>query len=254
MTATITSDQLTSYLDRYLRVAEIPDDARALNGLQVANSGRVSRILGAVDACQASIDAAVGRQADFLLVHHGLFWGGLQPLTGRFGRRARTLIQHDVALYSAHLPLDCHAEVGNNAVLAGDLGIESPVPFGRYQGIEVGVVGGLDLPVTALAERVAARLGAAPRVIAKGPPRTRRVAIVTGGASDLIAEAHERGVDTFITGEGPHHTFFDAEEWGLNLLYAGHYASETVGVQALGEHLRDRFGMAFEFFDHPTGL
>ena len=254
MGATMTSDQLAAYLDRFLKVPEIPDSPQALNGLQVANSGRASRILGAVDACQASIDAAVARGADFLVVHHGLFWGGLQRVTGRFGRRLRALIQHDVALYSAHLPLDCHAEVGNNAVLAGDLGLEAPVPFGRYQGIEIGVMGGLEIPLTELAERVAERLGAAPRVIAKGPSRTKRVAIVTGGASDLIAEAHERGVDTFITGEGPHHTFFDAEEWGLNVIYAGHYASETVGVQALGEHVRDRFDIPFEFFDHPTGL
>lgn len=254
MTATMTSDQLASYLDRFLRVADLPDDARALNGLQVANSGRVSRILGAVDACQASIDAAVMRKADFLVVHHGLFWGGLQRLTERFGRRVRTLIQNDVALYSAHIPLDCHAEVGNNAVLAADLGLEAPVPFGRYEGVEIGVVGGLEGALADLADRVAERLGATPKVIAKGPARTRRVAIVTGGASDLIAEAHERDVDTFITGEGPHHTFFDAEEWGVNVIYAGHYASETVGVQALGEHLRDRFGFEFEFFDHPTGL
>jgi dinuclear metal center YbgI/SA1388 family protein len=254
MSATMTSDQLAAYLDRFLEVPEIPDSPQALNGLQVGNSGRVSRILGAVDACQASIDAAVARGADFVIVHHGLFWGGLQRVTGRFGRRVRALIQHDVALYSAHLPLDCHAEVGNNAVLASDLGLDAPMPFGRYEGIEIGVMGGLELPLAELAERVAERLGAAPRVIAKGPARTRRVAVVTGGASDLIAEANERGVDTFITGEGPHHTFFDAEEWGLNVIYAGHYASETVGVQALGAHVRDRFGIPFEFFDHPTGL
>jgi len=254
MTHSMTSEQLAAYLDRFLRVTEIPDYPRALNGLQVANSGRVSRLLGAVDACQASIDAAVARKADFLIVHHGLFWGGLQRLTERFGRRVRALIQHDVALYSAHIPLDCHAEVGNNAVLAGDLGLESPVPFGRYEDVEVGLMGGLEVPLSELADRVAERLGAAPRVIAKGPARTRRVAVVTGGASSLIEEAHERGVDTFITGEGPHHTFFDAEEWGVNVLYAGHYASETLGVQALGEHLRERFGLEFEFFDHPTGL
>jgi dinuclear metal center YbgI/SA1388 family protein len=250
----MTSDQLASYLDRFLRVSEIPDNPRALNGLQVANSGRVRKILGAVDVSQAAIDAAVARDADFLIVHHGLFWGGLQRITERFGRRVRTLIQHDVALYSAHIPLDCHAEVGNNAVLAADLGLESPVPFGRYEGIEIGVAGNLEIPVHEFADRVAERLGTTPRLIAKGPARTRRVAIVTGGASEMMAEAHERDVDTFLTGEGPHHSFFDAEEWGLNVIYAGHYASETVGVQALGEHLRDRFGIAFEFFDHPTGL
>jgi len=250
----MTSQQLAAYLDRYLRITEIPDSPRALNGLQVANSGRLTRVLGAVDVCQASVDAAVARGADFLIVHHGLFWGGLQRVTGRLGRRLRALIHHDVAVYAAHLPLDCHEEVGNNVVLANDLGLEAPVPFGRYEGIEIGFMGGLEMPLTELAERLEERLGAAPRVIAKGPARTRRVAIVTGGASEMIAEAHERDVDTFITGEGPHHTFFDAEEWGLNVIYAGHYASETVGVQALGEHLRDRFNLPVEFFDHPTGL
>ncbi|MDH4045237.1 MAG: Nif3-like dinuclear metal center hexameric protein, partial [Gemmatimonadota bacterium] len=175
-------------------------------------------------------------------------------VTNRFGRRLRGLIQHDVALYSAHIPLDCHAEVGNNAVLAADLEIEGPVPFGRFEGMEIGVMGGLEVPIAELADRLGVRLGVAPQVIAKGPAVTKRIAIVTGGASQCIAEAHERDVDTFITGEGPHHTFFDAEEWGINLIYAGHYATETVGVQALGEHLHDRFGIPFEFFDHPTGL
>jgi dinuclear metal center YbgI/SA1388 family protein len=164
------------------------------------------------------------------------------------------LVAHDVALYAAHIPLDCHPEVGNNAVLAGELGLEGVRPFGRYKGIEIGVMGGLDLPLDELVRRVRERLGTAPRVIAKGPPRTRQVAVVTGGGSAYIAEAHERGVDTFITGEGPHHAYHDAEEWGVNVLFAGHYATETIGVQALGEHLRDRFGLSFEFFEHPTGL
>ncbi|MDH4350863.1 MAG: Nif3-like dinuclear metal center hexameric protein [Gemmatimonadota bacterium] len=254
MTNPMNSEQLAEYLDRFLRVGELPDYPQALNGLQVENSGRLTRILGAVDVSQAAIDAAVARRADFMIVHHGLFWGGLQRVTNRFGRRLRGLIQHDMALYSAHIPLDCHAEVGNNAVLAADLELEGPVPFGRFEGMEIGVMGGLEVPIAELADRLGVRLGVAPQVIAKGPAVTKRIAIVTGGASQCIAEAHERDVDTFITGEGPHHTFFDAEEWGINLIYAGHYATETVGVQALGEHLHDRFGIPFEFFDHPTGL
>jgi dinuclear metal center YbgI/SA1388 family protein len=164
------------------------------------------------------------------------------------------LVQHDVALYAAHLPLDVHPEVGNNAVLAQDLGLQEPEPFGRHEGTDVGVAGGLDLPLRDLLRLVEERLGVPPRAIAKGPERVRRVGIVSGGGSALIAEAHQRGVDTFITGEGPHHTFFDAEEWGINVVYAGHYATETVGVQALGEHIQERFGIPFEFFDHPTGL
>lgn len=246
--------ELADYLDRYLKINEIPDSPGALNGLQCENSGKLTRILCAVDACQAAIDAAVAERADFLIVHHGLFWDGPQRVAGRFGRRLRTLIQNDVALYAAHLPLDCHPEVGNNAVLAQEIGLEDMLPFGRYHDIEIGWMGNLGADLPDLARQLEDHLGARPHVIAKGPPRTQRVAIVTGAASFAIAEAHERGVDTLITGEGPHHSFFDAEEWGINVLYAGHYATETVGVQALGEHLRDRFGIAFEFFDHPTGL
>jgi len=254
MTTAMTTGQLASYLDRFLQVAELPDNDRALNGLQVENSGKVTRILCAVDACQAAINAAATRGADFMIVHHGLFWAGLSPITGRLGSKVRTLVQHDIALYSVHIPLDCHPDVGNNAVLAGELGLEAVHPFGRWGGIEIGCAGGLDLPLGDLVGRVQERLGVRPHVIAKGPARTRMVAVVTGAAGQMIAEAHERGIDTFVCGEGTHHSYFDAEEWGINVIYAGHYATETVGVQALGEHLRDRFGLSFEFFDHPTGL
>jgi len=252
--APATLDEVVRYLDGYLRVSEIPDDPRALNGLQVESSGPVGMVLGAVDASQAAIDAAVARRAGLLLVHHGIFWSGLEPLRGRFGRRVRALHRGDVALYSAHLPLDCHPVVGNNAVLARDLGLTDLTPFGRSPGIEIGVSGLFPGSLEELADRIARRLGHAPRVIGKGPSRVERVAIVTGAASDLLAEARDRGISTFLTGEGPHHTFFDAEEWGLNLIFGGHYATETVGVQALGEHLRRQFPLEFQFFDHPTGL
>jgi dinuclear metal center YbgI/SA1388 family protein len=225
-----------------------------VNGLQVEGTGEVARVMGAIDACQASIEAAAAWRADLLLVHHGLFWGGLLPIRGRLGRRVRTLITNGVALYSAHLPLDCHPEVGNSAVLARDLGIRSPAPFGWYEGVEIGVTGAMEVSMGELAGRIARTLGVEPHVIAKGPEWVSRVAVVTGAASSLLGEARDRGIDTFVTGEGPHHTFFDAEEWGLNLVYAGHYATETVGIQALGRHLRDRFAVEFEFFDHPTGL
>lgn len=246
--------ELDRYLGDYLRIAVTPDNPRALNGLQVANTGSVSRIAAAVDACQATIDQAAERGADLLLVHHGLFWGGLEPLTGRHGRRVRRLIEADVALYAAHLPLDCHPDVGNNAVLARDLGLADLEPFGTYEGIEVGWAGRWTGALDDLTGRIAERLGVRPRVIAKGPERVARVGIVTGGASGLLREARDAGIDTFLTGEGPHHTFFDAEEWGLNVIYAGHYATETVGVQALAAHLEQEFGLPWEFIDHPTGL
>jgi len=254
MTKPTTSGELAAYLDRFLGTREVPDSPRALNGLQVENSGKLTRLLVAVDACQAAIDAAAHRGTDFLVVHHGLFWGGQAPVTGRLGRKVRALVQHDIALYSAHIPLDCHPEVGNNAILAEELGLESPQPFGHYEGTRIGLEGTLALPLDTLAARLAERLGARPHVIPKGPATTRRVAVVTGGGSAAIKEAYEGGIDTLITGEGPHHSYFDAEEWGINVIYAGHYATETLGVQAVGKHLRERFGLPFEFFDHPTGL
>lgn len=245
---------LVAYLDDFLSVADVPDASRALNGLQVDNSGRVSHVAAAVDACQATIDRAGAIGADLLLVHHGLFWRGLEPLTGRHGRRVRALLEHDVALYASHVPLDCHPDVGNNAVLARDLGLTETEPFGDYDGMAIGIAGAWDGSLEDLARALADRLGADSHVIAKGPRRLRRVGIVTGGASSLLRQARDAGIDTFITGEGPHHTFFDAEEWGLNLIYAGHYATETVGVQALAAHLQDRFDLPWDFIDHPTGL
>lgn len=247
-------EEVVAYLDGYLRIADVPDDPRALNGLQLENSGTIGSFLGAVDASQAAIDAAVARGARLLLVHHGIFWDGLEPIRGRLGRRVRALIKGDVALYSAHLPLDCHAEVGNSVVLARALGLTDLMAFGRVNGIDIGVSGIFSGDRDQLAALLARELGVAPRVIGKGPSRLDRVAIVTGAGSRSLGEARERGIRTLITGEGPHHTFFEAEEWGLNLIYAGHYATETVGVKALGRHLAERFGISFEFFDHPTGL
>lgn len=242
------------YLDGYLRTREVRDDPRALNGLQVDNSGRLERVAAAVDACQASIDAACTCGAGLLLVHHGLFWGGLEPLTGRHGRRVRALHGHDVALYAAHLPLDCHPEVGNNAVLARGLGVRDLVPFGEEHDLAIGVLGSLAVPREALVALVGRLLHAEPRLVACGPPDVKRVAIVTGAGSTFIREAKAAGADTLITGEGPHHSYFDAEESGTNVIFAGHYATETVGVKALAAHLSERFEVPWEFVDHPTGM
>jgi dinuclear metal center YbgI/SA1388 family protein len=245
---------LVSYLDGYLRVAEVPDAPNAVNGLQVANAGTVSRVAAAVDLCEATVRLAAEQGADLLLVHHGLFWGGLQPLTGRAHRRVAGLITRDIALYSAHLPLDLHPEVGNNAVLARQLGISLRGEFGEEYGVPIGRWGDVDMSREAFEGRLAGLTGSAPRRMAFGPERVRRVGVVTGAAGSMIAQAAAADLDTFVTGEGPHHTFFDAEELKLNVFYAGHYATETVGVKALAEHLHARFGLAWTFLDHPTGL
>jgi dinuclear metal center YbgI/SA1388 family protein len=245
---------LVSYLDDYLRVSEVPDAPGALNGLQLGNSGTVTRVAAAVDLCEATAEMAAAAGADLLLVHHGLFWGGPKPLTGPARRRLARLLEHDIAVYSAHLPLDLHAEVGNNPVLARQLGVAMRGAFGEEYGVRIGVWGELDMPRVELERQLAAVLGGAVRVLAFGPDRVRRVGIVTGGAGSMIAQAAAAGLDTYVTGEGAHHNYFDAEELRLNVFYAGHYATETVGVKALAAHLEARFGLPWTFLDHPTGL
>lgn len=247
-------EDLTTHLDDFLRVHEVSDYPGAINGLQVGNSGSVTRLAVAVDACQATIDAAVELGADLLLVHHGLFWDGLQPLTGIRWRRFAPLFAHDIAVYSAHLPLDLHPEVGNNAVLARRLGVRDIDWFGDHHGSLLGAAGTLDVSREELIARVGETLAVEPHVIPAGGDRVHRVGVITGGGGSMIPQAVEAGVDAYVTGEGQHHTHFYAEEHGINVIFAGHYATETVGVKALAEHLKERFGLAWEFIDHPTGL
>lgn len=245
---------IADHLDDYLRIAAVPDSDRALNGLQVENSGTVERIVAAVDASQASIEhAAAQGRGTLLLVHHGLFWDGNLPLTGRRYRRLAAAIRGDVAVYSAHIPLDLHPEVGNNALLAGQLGVPVEAWWGDHHGVPIGVMGTVDVARDELADKLRRLLGGRVQVIPGGPARCRRVGIITGGAGSAMAEAREAGCDTFITGEGSHHTWFDAMEGGLNVLYGGHYATETVGVKALAERVAERFGLPWSFFDLPTG-
>jgi dinuclear metal center YbgI/SA1388 family protein len=246
--------ELSEYLDQYLAVRDVSDWNNAVNGLQVDNSGSVTRFAVAVDACQATIDRAAHLGADLLIVHHGLFWGGLEPLTGRHGRRVRALIKADMALYSVHLPLDLHPEVGNNVVLAKMLGLEDIEQFGNLNGHAVGVLGRAGIALDVLIDRLSSRLCVTPHVIPAGPPTARRIGVVTGGGGSYLRQAADAGADTYVSGEGSHHTHFDAEEWGLNLIYAGHYATETVGVRALGQRVQDTFDLPWDFIDHPTGL
>ena len=248
-------DTLVSYLDEYLRVAEeVADAPEALNGLQVANTGEVGKLAAAVDLCEATVRMAAEQRADCLLVHHGLFWGGLRPLAGPAYRRVAGLIKGNIALYSAHLPLDRHPQVGNNTVLAGVLGITVRGEFGSYHGAPIGVWGEYSGKRDELSWSLTKALGTAPRLLPFGPESVHRVGIVTGAGGSMIPQAAAAGLDTYITGEGQHWTFFDAEELGVNVYYAGHYATETVGVKALAEHISKKFSIPWVFLDHPTGL
>lgn len=246
-------------LDAELRTADIPDYGGAVNGLQVSNRGTVRKVAVAVDASRAAITEAAISGANLLVVHHGLFWGGAQPLTGVHYEKFRTLFGADLAVYSTHLPLDGHPELGNNVRLALALGLTPSGGFARYKNIDVGVMGEAHEPTADLVARVqafAARYGGTVRTSVPSAGRTtKRWAICTGGgaSTETLREARERGVDTLIVGEGPHHTTVEALEHDFCVVYAGHYATETLGVQALGAWIEARFGLPWTFLHLPTG-
>lgn len=246
---------VTHYLDDLLKAASITDYPQAYNGLQLENNGTVERIAVAVDACAAVIEQAVEKNASLLIVHHGLFWNGLRPLTGAFYKKIKLAMDHNLAIYSSHLPLDFHPEVGNNILLAKALGLRELRPALKIKSDCIGLAGNRD-PISrnAFLEKVAQVVGGPVHLAPGGPETIKNVLIVTGGAGNEIIAAAAEGVDTFVTGEGNHWTYQEAEERGINLIYAGHYATETFGVKALGEHLSKKFQLPYSFIDHPTGL
>ena len=259
MSAT-TLASVVRHLDEALRIHDTPDYPGAVNGLQVENRGSVHRVAVAVDASIETIEGAISAGADLLVVHHGLFWSGVQPIRGRMYQRVRMLMDADVAVYSAHLPLDLHATLGNNPLLARALVLDPTEGFGRYQNITVGVMGNSDVDTSELAARagaIARSEGGSLVTVGVTPGRrTRRWALVTGAgaSSDTLREAAAAGADTLIVGEGPHHTAIEAAELGIAVLYAGHYATETLGVRALGEELERTFELPWSFIAAPTGL
>ena len=246
---------LVSHLDSLLRTEIIQDYPGAMNGLQIANEGPLRRIVAAVDACEAVIAEAARVKGTLLLVHHGLFWNGAQPLTGAFRRKIKAALDGDLALYSSHLPLDLHLKLGNNVLLAKALGLRAVKPALEMKGQPVGMVGAVSsMTREAFSKRLGEAIGGTVHLAPGGPERISRVLVVTGGAGSEVARAVSLGVDAFVTGEGPHWSYTAAEEHGVNLFYAGHYATETFGVKALASHLSEKTGLPWSFLDHPTGL
>jgi dinuclear metal center YbgI/SA1388 family protein len=246
--------EIVSWTDRFLRIRDVGDWDSALNGLQIENSGRVTRIGAAVDISTRVLTEAQKHDVDLLIVHHGLFWPGLQPIQGALRRQLRIAFEHDIALYSAHLPLDIHPRVGNNAQLVAALGLKSAQPFLEEKGQPVGLKVRASLPRSELVRKVQKALNGPIKIFGFGPQKTRAVAVVTGAAGSEIYRVADEGIDTFITGEAPHWAAVAAEEVGVNLLVGGHYATEVFGVKALAAHLSKRFGIQWQFIDCPTGL
>jgi len=245
---------VVSHTDRFLRIRDVGDWDNALNGLQIENSGRVTRIGAAVDVSTRVLTKAGKKNVDFLIVHHGLFWPGLRPVTRFLRRQLQLAFEKNMALYSAHLPLDIHPKVGNNAQLVAALGLKSAQPFLEEKGQPVGLKTRASMPRNELVRKLRKALNGPVKVFEFGPKQTRTIGVVTGAAGSEIYRVAEENIDTFITGEAPHWAAVAAEELGMNLLLGGHYATEVFGVKALAAHLSKRFRVPWEFIDCPTGL
>ena len=245
--------QLSHYLDNLLDVPSITDSPNALNGLQVQNTGEIKKIGLAVDLCQATIDLAIEKNCQMMFVHHGIFWGGLQPLRGTYYEKISSMISANLGLYAAHIPLDLHPVLGNNRALADLIGLENLEPFGEYGGIKIGLKGTINKKsAETLAQELAEKLGSSIKLIGDG--EIESVGLVTGGAAEIIGQASREGLSAYITGEGSNHHYHEAIEGRCVLIFAGHYATETGGVKAVGGHLEQKFEIATEFLDYPTGL
>jgi len=255
-----TPEELASYCDRLLDSAGCPDYPSALNGLQLSSGKPIKAVAAAVDFSSRTIESAVKSGANLLLVHHGMFWGGVERLVDVAYRRLRLLVEHEMSVYSSHLPLDRHPTLGNNVLLAKELGLEPSGTFARHGEISIGVSGAAEVETETLkarAQKFARSCGGEIRATAITRGRqTKRWAICSGaGASaETLQEAAQMGVDTLIVGEGPHWTAVSAEERGLAIIYTGHYATETLGVRALGRHLGEKFSLPWSFIEAPTGL
>ncbi len=253
----MTLQELDSYLTRILEHSTWEGRDKALNGLQVGRkTPEVRRVAFAVDACLQSFERAAEVDADVLVVHHGLFWGAALPVTGDHQRRLRFLMDHDLALWASHLPLDVHPELGNNAGLAQALGLTDVVPFGEYRGAKIGCKGVLPAPLRL--DRVCEILFHGRENVLQlmpfGKKEVSTVGLVSGGAAHEVSDAIAQGLDLYITGDADHTIHHQALEAGISVISGGHYATETWGVRLLAARLHQDTGIPTVFLDLPTGL
>ena len=246
---------ITELLDSTLRIREIKDASVALNGLQVENNGTVTKVALAVDGSQKTIDDAIAAGADLLILHHGIYWCGLRPMTGWFKKKIQSCLEHNLAVYGAHLPLDLHPQLGNNAGIARELGLTDCTPEVDYHGTLIGVAGDFDGTVAELREKFAQITGSSVTgYVQNADAPAGRVAVCSGGAGDVIYQMHDKGYTTYLTGEENHWVVNAAQDMGINILFAGHYATETFGVKSLGKLIEEQFGLPTIFIDNPTGM
>jgi dinuclear metal center YbgI/SA1388 family protein len=250
---TIALQVLVDYLDNLLGASEGEDYGP--NGLQVAGPTEVGKIITGVSACQELFLRARAAQAQAILVHHGILWAGApQALIGSHFKRVSALIEGGLGLLAYHLPLDRHPDLGNNSLAARSLGLTNLDTFAPHKGLDIGFKGSFETPVSldALVSACTSLFGQEPLVIAGGPESIRTAGVISGAGQDALHEAIKQGLDVFITGEASEWVMNVAVESGIHYIAAGHYATERLGIRALGDHLRDHFGIDVEFVDIPN--
>lgn len=248
-------DAILAYLDDLLQPAGFADYCP--NGLQVPGRATVDKVVTGVSATLELFEAAALRGAGMVLVHHGIFWNGNpEALSVPQARRLKLLLDKQINLAAYHLPLDAHAEVGNNSLLCGALGLKPAEPFGEHGGNTIGWIGTSEsaIDAAALRERIESATGRAPLFFEHGPVKITRVAIVSGAAAGNLADAITVGADAFITGEPAERVMAESKEAGIHFAAAGHYATETFGVKRLGDLLVERFGVEHEFVELPNPI
>jgi len=239
--------EIVNYCDKRLSLSSIPDFQGAENGLQFENNGEVTKIGAAVDAGLVPFQKAADAGIDFLIVHHGMFWNPPYPITGKRYSKYKLCLESNLAIYGAHLPLDCHKEIGNNAVLAKKLKLKATEWFLEFEGNPIGLISEGSLERNELKNRLETLFPGGVTAIEKGSKNLEKIAILTGSGASAVSKLQDAGVDTLITGELKQNHFNEAEEAGLNLFACGHYATETFGVCTLAEEVADRFGLEWEF-------
>lgn len=247
---------LIAELDRLLEPERFEDYGP--NGLQVPGRGEVEAVITGVSAHLELFEHARDAHADLVLVHHGIFWGSAPgPIDAALKRRLRLLFDADMSLAAYHLPLDAHPQVGNNALLADALGADAREPFALHRGQPIGVLASFDgggVAADELVARTARATGREPLAFRTGPARVRTIAIVSGAGAAYLQDAIDAGADAFLTGEPAERVMAQAREGGVHFIAAGHYATETLGIQRLGEHLARTFGVRHEFVDVPNPI
>ncbi len=250
--------ELEQYLNDTLKVDDFASADASMNGLQVGTpeEKEVTRVGYAVDASLETFQRAAGLSCDVLLVHHGLFWGKSMRITGAHYKRINTLLEHNISLLAYHLPLDAHPTLGNNAVMAQLLSLENTVPFGEYHGLNIGVMGehkeGLSLSEVSKLLGFSVETGL--HLLPFGAEVVHKIAIISGGAPDEVAQAVTLGADLYITGESSHTMYSFCKEEGINMMSGGHYQSEIFGVKAVAKNLEEKFSLTCTYIDVPTRL